>query len=139
MFSHHSLVSCVVIKSFSRKTELFSKENKKEGNKLQFYIYYKYMPKCLYLNLKSFEENYFNKRILLKVGNLILVLSYFYNMNNTLFLHQCSINKYLNWLNRLIKLPFQKPPKGCCDNTQGRPLNQNHNIHTNIVIIILFW
>ena len=53
MFSHHSLVLCVVIKSFSRKTELFSKENKKEGNKLQFYIYYKDIPKCLYLNLKS--------------------------------------------------------------------------------------
>ena len=52
MFSHHSLVSCVVIKSFSRKTELFSKENKKEGNKLQFYIYYEDMPKCLYLKSK---------------------------------------------------------------------------------------
>ena len=134
MFSHHSLVLCVVIKSFSRKTELFSKENKKEGNKLQFYIYYKVMPKCLYSKSKV-------KRILLRFGNLILVFIVFleYEQYTFVFLHQCSINKYLNWLNRLIKLPFQKPPKGCCDNTQGRPLNQNHNIHTNIVIIILFW
>ena len=60
MFSHHSLVSCVVIKSFSRKTELFSKENKKEGNKLQFYIYYEDMPKCLYLKSKVLDPTYTN-------------------------------------------------------------------------------
>ena len=60
MFSHHSLVLCVVIKSFSRKTELFSKENKKEGNKLQFYIYYKVMPKCLYSKSKVLDPTYTN-------------------------------------------------------------------------------
>ena len=69
MFSHHSLVLCVVIKSFSRKTELFSKENKKEGNKLQFYIYYKVMPKCLYSKSKVLDPT--------KVGNLILVFIVF--------------------------------------------------------------
>ena len=66
MFSHHSLVLCVVIKSFSRKTELFSKENKKEGNKLQFYIYYKDMPKCLYSKSKVLDPT-----------NLILVFIVF--------------------------------------------------------------